>query len=316
MWFLFTILCILSWGAAEFFYKTGNDYDVEYSSSRTVVMVGFVMGIYVLIYNILIRHTQFHFSDIISYLPVSTSYILSMWLGYVGLRYLAVSIVGPVSNASGAVTAILLVIFAKQRLTFLAWLAIILVTVGLLMIGFTEHEEQEEVLAQETDERLKRKYKIGAIAIIFPVFYMIFDSLGTFFDGIVLDAHKMHIFGRNIYWELGEEQANMAYMLTFFFLGLIVFFWLKFVKKQKFVFFGKQGEAHRLGAAALETVGQVFYVPAMAGSAVIAAPLIASYAVISIVMGHVFLNERLTKWQYIAVLLVLVGTAIIGFYDF
>ncbi|MDR0690701.1 MAG: EamA family transporter [Streptococcaceae bacterium] len=86
----------------------------------------------------------------------------------------------------------------------------------------------------------------------------------------------------------------MAYMLTFFFLGLIIFLWLNFLKKQKFVLFERQGEAHRLGAAAL----------------------IASYAVISIVMGHVFLNERLTKWQYIAVLLVLVGTAIIGFYDF
>ncbi|MDR0922078.1 MAG: DMT family transporter [Lactobacillales bacterium] len=312
MWFFFTILTILAWGAGEFFYKAGNDYEDDYSSSRTVVMVGLFFGLYVLIYYVLIQHLAYDWHSFITYLPVSASYIISMWLGYVGLRYLEVSIVGPVSNASGAVTAIFLVLFAGQKITGFAWFAIALVTIGIILISLNEKEEMDELAADATPEE-KKRYRIGAIAIIFPILYMIFDSLGTFFDGIVLDAHKFTMFGKTIHWALDEDQAQMSYMLAFFFLGVVVFLWLTLVKKQKFTI---RGERYRGIAGILETIGQVFYVFAMSGNAVIAAPLIASYAVFSVILGHIFLKERLRWVQYLAVGLVILGTVIIGYYDF
>jgi drug/metabolite transporter (DMT)-like permease len=331
MWLFFTILAILAWGSGEFFYKAGNDYDDDYSSSRTVIMVGLFFGLYVLIAYVipspirdLLGHLHitdlannmpngYEWSSFITYLPVSLAYIISMWLGYIGLRYLEVSIVGPVSNASGMVSALLLVIFSRLHISWIAWLAIILVTAGIVMISFAEDKDQKELeeLAKTPEE--KKRYRVGAIAILFPIGYMVFDSLGTWFDGIVLDAHKFHMFGKTIHWALNEDQAQMSYMLTFFFLGLIMFLYLKFVKHQKFTI---KGEKFRGIAGILETVGQVFYVLAMSGDSVLAAPLIASYAVFSVILGHIFLKERLKPFAYVAVAFVIIGTIILGVYDY
>ncbi|SJZ85928.1 Uncharacterized membrane protein [Pilibacter termitis] len=313
LWFICTILTIFTWGAGEFFYKVGNDYEDDYSSSRTVVMVGLFFGLYVLVYYVMIQHFSYDWSSFLTYLPVSAAYIISMWLGYIGLRYLEVSIVGPVSNASGAVSALFLVLFAGQKISWLAWVAIILVTLGILIISRGEDSEMKERAENAENVEEEKRYRIGAIAILFPIGYMIFDSLGTFFDGIVLDAHELTIFGNTIHWALDEDQAQMSYMLTFFFLGLLVFLWLTFVKKQKWSF---GGEKSRATAAILETIGQVFYVFAMTGASVLAAPLIASYAVFSVVLGHIFLKERLKPLAYVAVILVVIGTIIIGVYDY
>jgi len=313
LWFLFTLLTIFAWGAGEFFYKAGNEYEDSYSAQRTVVMVGFFFGLYVLVYYGGIRQYEFDWMSLLIYLPVSASYIISMWLGYIGLRYLEVSIVGPVSNASGAVSAIFLVIFSHEVISGWAWVAIALVTLGIIMISKSEDSDMKELeKTAETPEEAKR-YRIGSVAILFPIGYMIFDSLGTFFDGIVLDTHQLDIFGRNFHWELAEDQAQMSYMLTFFFLGLIMFCWLTFVKKQRWSI---RDEKYRGVAAILETVGQVFYVFAMSGRSVLAAPLIASYAVFSVILGHIFLKERLKPFAYIAVILVVIGTIIIGVYDY
>jgi drug/metabolite transporter (DMT)-like permease len=105
----------------------------------------------------------------------------------------------------------------------------------------------------------------------------------------------------------------MSYMMTFFFLGLVLFLYFRFWKREKFTI---KGEKFRGIAGFLETLGQVFYVLAMSGSAIIAAPLIASYAVFSVILGHIFFKERLTKLQYLAIILVVIGTFILGIEDF
>jgi len=326
MWFLFTILCILAWGAGEFFYKAGNKYEDQYSDFRTVIMVGLFFGLYVVFaylvpspFRNLLNHLKiagiinYQWSSFLTYLPVSVCYIVSMWLGYIGLRYLEVSIVGPVSNASGAVTAILLVIFSHEKIELVAWAAIALVTIGIIIIGFATDQEQKKLEVEALSTEEERRYRIGAVAIFFPIGYMIFDSLGTFLDGIVLDTHVLHLGSDTYHWALNEDQAQMSYMLTFFFLGLLLFLYLKIFKHQNFTL---KGEKYRGIAGILETIGQVFYVIAMSGVAIIAAPLIASYAVFSVILGHIFFKERLTPWQYFAILLVIIGTIIIGIYDF
>ncbi len=46
-------------------------------------------------------------SIIWTYLPVSLLYISSMAMGYVGLRYIELSISSPICNSSGALVAVL-----------------------------------------------------------------------------------------------------------------------------------------------------------------------------------------------------------------
>lgn len=43
---------------------------------------------------------------IMTYLPVSLLYIISMAMGYIGLRYIELSISSPICNSSGALVAI------------------------------------------------------------------------------------------------------------------------------------------------------------------------------------------------------------------
>ena len=49
----------------------------------------------------------------------------------------------------------------------------------------------------------------------------------------------------------------------------------------------------------------------MSGAAVVAAPMIASYSIVSVILSRVFLKEKLNKKQYAAVMLVMIGIAML-----
>ena len=62
------------------------------------------------------RGAEFRLSDILTYLPVSFLYIFAMILGYVGLRYVVLSVSTPICNSSGAVAALLCFFILKQEM--------------------------------------------------------------------------------------------------------------------------------------------------------------------------------------------------------
>ena len=57
-----------------------------------------------------------------------------------------------------------------------------------------------------------KKYRFGALALIFPILYCIFDTIGTSFDGVILEGK--HGLG------LGENDVLVLYGLTFFVAGI------------------------------------------------------------------------------------------------
>ena len=65
-------------------------------------------------------------------------------------------------------------------------------------------------------------------------------------------------------------------------------------------------------AAICETAGQFTYVFAMSGSAVIAAPIISSVCAFSVIFSRIFLKEKLTKKQYIAIVTIITGIILLG----
>src|SRR5699024_10189533 len=103
MWFIFSILTALSWGASNLFYKKGSDSEDKLSHLKIVRMVGLVMVIHAVCY-IFIKAIHFDPFDMVSYFPVSLMYILYMSIGYVGLRYIELSIAAPLQNSSSAVS--------------------------------------------------------------------------------------------------------------------------------------------------------------------------------------------------------------------
>ena len=57
--------------------------------------------------EIFVNGVVINFQIILTYLPVSLLYIVSMALGYLGLRYIELSISSPICNSSGAIVAVL-----------------------------------------------------------------------------------------------------------------------------------------------------------------------------------------------------------------
>ena len=299
MWFFFAILTAILWGMADLFYKKGSDPKDPYSHFKIVIMVGLIMGIHATGY-MLLKGLSFSWSDAIQYLPVSAMYILSMTLGYIGLRYIALSIASPVQNSSGAITTILLAIFFTQTLMSIEIFSIILILSGVILLAILEkkYEDQERIQKQI---QIDNKYKKSFLAIFFPISYAIFDGLGTFLDGVYLDEMEL----------ISEDMALLSYEYTFLFCALIIWGILK-IKK---VPFHPLKEGTRTAAGLFETAGQYFYVFAMSANAIIAAPIIATYSIFSVLLARMFLKEKLTKAQYIVVLAVLIGIALLGIAD-
>ena len=107
MWFTFAVIALLCWSGSDLFSKIGCQSETDkYSHLKMVTAVGVVMGLHAC-YEIFIGGVEISWSVILTYLPVSILYILSMAIGYVGLRYIELSISSPICNSSGAVVAVL-----------------------------------------------------------------------------------------------------------------------------------------------------------------------------------------------------------------
>ncbi len=300
MWFLFALLTAFAWGGADLFYKRGSDSRDRYSHLKIVVMVGLVMGIHATAY-LLIQGLSFDPFDMVRYLPVSGLYILSMTIGYIGLRYMELSIASPVQNSSGVITTILLVIFFSSRLNAVEILGVTIVTLGVIGLAILEKRAERAAL-KAGSEQINVKYQIGVMAITFPILYALIDGLGTFADALYLDELSL----------IGEDAALLAYEYTFFLCAAVCFLYLKLVKKVKF---NMLRERDKGSAAVLETAGQFFYVFAMSSNAIIVAPLIASYSIFSVILSRIFLKEKLTRQQYAVIAMVIIGIALLGLAD-
>lgn len=296
MWFLFAIVSVLAWGTADLFYKKGSDPKDKYSYLKIVIMVGAVMGIHAM-YVLLTSGVVYEPRNMITYLPVSALYILSMAVGYAGLRFLELSISSPVQNSSGAISGLLTFIFLGQSMTGIQFFAVGLITVGVILLSVFE-QRFVEAERKENKEMVDRKYKYGAIALLFPLGYALIDSLGTFADAWVFDRG------------MDEMQANISYELTWLIVAVLAWVYLVWIKKETFAL---RDQKDRGLAAIFETLGQFFYVFAISANAVIVAPLISSYSMVSVILSRIFLKEKLTAKQYAVIAMIMVGIFILGF---
>ena len=302
MWFWFAVIALLCWSGSDLFSKIGcQDEKDKYSHLKMVTAVGIVMGLHAA-YEIFIGGVEINMDVILTYLPVSALYIVSMAVGYLGLRYIELSISSPICNSSGAIVAVLTIITVGigDEVPPVALVAVALVCIGVIGLGFTEANEDEE-LRRARQDASNRHYAKSWIAIFIPIVYCLLDALGTFADSRVLEL-------------IDEDSANVAYELTFLAVGLVSLFYVTVVKKQRLV--AKQ-EAPKYTGAIFETIGQFFYIYALADTehVAFAAPIISSYCVASVVWGRIFLKEKLSKKHYLCILTVVIGIVIMGILD-
>ena len=302
MWFTFAIIALLCWSGSDLFSKIGcQDADDKYSHLKMVMAVGLVMGLHAA-YEIFAGGVEISWNVIFTYLPVSMLYILSMAIGYLGLRYIELSISSPICNSSGAIVAILTFITAgiSEDLPPIALVAVALVAGGVIALGFVESHEDEE-LRRARQDASNHHYAKSWIAIAIPVIYCLLDALGTFADSIVLEV-------------LDEDSANCAYELTFLFVGILCVIYVLGIKKQKLI---PKREAPKYTGAIFETIGQFFYIYALADQehVAFAAPIISSYCVASVLWSRIFLKEKLSFKHYLSIATVVAGIVILGILD-
>ena len=302
MWFWFSIRALLFWSGSDLFSKIGcQDARDKYSYLKMVTAVGIVMGLHAA-YEIFFGGVEISGKIMLTYLPVSMLYILSMAIGYLGLRYIELSISSPICNSSGAIVAILtfLTVGIGEDLPPVALVAVAVVCAGVIGLGVTEANEDED-LRRARQDASNHHYAKSWIAILIPVIYCVLDALGTFADSRVLKV-------------LDEDSANCAYELTFFLVGLISLFYVTVIKKQKLL---PREEAPKYTGAVCETIGQFFYIYALADSEHVAfsAPIISAYCVVSVLWSRIFLKEKLSWKHYVSIAVVVVGIVILGVLD-
>ena len=305
MWFWLSLIALLCWSGSDLFSKIGcRDADDKLAHLKMVIAVGVVMGLHAA-YEIFIGGVSISWHVIWTYLPVSLLYILSMALGYIGLRYIELSISSPICNASGAVVAVLYLCFGglDEDLTggmrIMALAAVALVCLGVIGLGVVESREDDE-LRRARQAASNYRYAKSWLALALPVAYCLLDAAGTFADSLVLER-------------LNEDSANVAYELTFLAAGIGCLVYL-LARREKFTF---KAELPKYVGAACETVGQLFYIYALADEehVMMSAPIISAYCVASVLWSRLFLKEKLSWKHYLMIGFVVAGIVILGIYD-
>ena len=139
MWFWFAVIALLCWSGSDLFSKIGcRDSNDKTSYLKMVFAVGVVMGLHAA-WEIFVGGVEVTLGVFLTYLPVSLLYISSMAIGYLGLRYIELSISSPICNSSGAIVAVLTLCTAGigEDLPPVALVAVALVCVGVIGLGFT-----------------------------------------------------------------------------------------------------------------------------------------------------------------------------------
>ena len=321
MFYIFSILALLCWSGSDLFSKMGTREKDKNSHWKVVFAVGLIMGIHFFITLIggaiidntvgvdalpkvvaSLFYTDFKLMDFVYYLPVAGLYILAMVFGYIGLRYIELSISSPICNSSGALAFLLcliFVIFSTEDITVTTIVGIVMITVGIIALGFVEQREDEEV-RKARQERANRKYAKSILAFLLPISYLIIDALGTVGDEFIFSDRSPV--------EISDYAANSAFELTFFVLAIFAFIWVKLVKKDNIF----KGNKHLFFGGFCETIGQIFYMAVMFSDFSVGMVIISAYCAISVLWSRIFLKEKMSWKHYVVIALVIAGIVILG----
>ena len=301
-WLFFSVATALLWGIAELFYKKGANPDEKYAHLKICVWVGVVMGAHA-IFTLLTQSINYNPINIIRYLPVSLFYIFSMAFSYFGMRFLEESISDPIENTAGVICVLLFALIMKDSFHWLTWIAVAVIGIGVLGVSILENRG-------ETPRKKKLGKTLAVIAFCMPFVYALLDAFGTFLDDaffLTEDVANSPLI--DVTEDTIEAVANTSYELTFAFFALILFI---FMKSKKVKFGPVKQNKDKVLAAVFETAGQFTYVYALGGVDAIAAPILSSVCVVSLLLSRIFLKEKLSWKTYFFISVVIIGILLLA----
>jgi len=301
-WLFFSIATAVLWGAAELFYKKGAMPNEKYSHLKICVWVGIVMGAHA-VFTLLTQDIGYNPVNIIRYLPVSLFYIISMAFSYFGMRFLEESISDPIENTAGVICVLLFALFMGDEFSWLTWLSVGIITVGVVGVSYLENRG-------ETTRKKTYGKTLAIISFCMPFLYALLDAFGTFLDDaffLIEDVASSPLV--DVTEETIEAVANTSYELTFALFALCLFI---FMKSKKVKFGPVPQHKDKILAAVFETAGQFTYVYALGGVDAVAAPILSSVCVVSLLLSRIFLKEKLSWKTYAFITVVIVGILLLA----
>lgn len=294
MWFFISFVALLCWSGSDLFCKLGSSPEDKHSHLKMIMVLGFSMGIHGII-QVTTAKVSITGYDVKMYLPVILFSIVVMSVGFIGLRYIELSISSPICNSSGAIVIILSVCLLGQTINRIQMIATGMILFCILTMSIMVWTE-DDTHRKERQEEAKIKYPKSKIGLMISLTYCMLCGIGNFAEVLVLQ-------------KIDEGAANIIYEFTFFCAAVLVLFYLKLIKREKIL---KKRELPKLLGAIFETAGQYAYMYAVAKNAFLAVPVIYSYCMGSIVWGRLFLGEELTIKQYLVLFVGILGIVILG----
>jgi drug/metabolite transporter (DMT)-like permease len=238
-----------------------------------------------------------------------------MAFSYFGMRFLEESISDPIENTAGVICVLLFALFMGDEFSWLTWVAVGVIGVGVVGVSYLENRG-------ETTRKKNYGKLLAVVAFIMPFLYALLDAFGTFLDDaffLIEDVASSPLV--DVTEETIEAVANTSYELTFalFALGLFIFMKAKKVKFGPIVTKSENGKlrfapVHRdkLLAAVFETAGQFTYVYALGGVDAVAAPILSSVCIVSLLLSRIFLKEKLSWKTYAFIAVVIIGILLLA----
>jgi drug/metabolite transporter (DMT)-like permease len=311
IWFILTLSAIILWGTTDILLKKSLQCSDSLSHYKTFVWIGLIAAsscVVVALYSDTLTDSIIALADNLYLIPVTVFYVVAMFFGLLGAKYLDASVVSPLENIDGAITATILYLFffltGKSQVTdgigIMDIIGTVAITMGVILLGMQEHKlSKQEVNLEEH----KKKHRLGALALLFPIAYNLADAVSMVATGITVSGEA----------EVEIPEMDFFFFECFGFLVISIFVWLYMLIVQKHVYNPfKKAELPRIGAATCETLGTLTFVFAVGINPILTAPITSSYCFVTIILARVFLKERLTKKQYLSVALVIAGIALLG----
>ena len=282
-WLFLSLLAVLFWGIGENFTKKATD------TLRAPTMLLFYAWAALVVwggYWYLMGHPLMPLTSIATIAGVIASifFAIGMIFYYVALdvKFSKISIVSSITGAFPIITVLLAVIFLKENFHILAAFGIAFVIFGSILLGIKELGEKYN----------KRIY-------ILSFFCMILWSVGDVLAKVSIDMSS-HIYFMLLYFVIGFIIWNLYY----------ISYSKKFMTSNERA---KEGITYGVLSVALFTLGSIFiYLAFESGLVSLVSPITNGYPILTVVIAHSFLKEKLTINQKMAIALFILGTILVG----
>ena len=310
-WFILTLSCIILWGFTDILLKKSLHHSDPLSQFKTFIWIGLVMtlaGCIMAICSDTLLNSIKMVGDNLYLIPLCIFYVIALFFGLLGTKHLEASVVSPLENIDGAIASIILYFFflftdstnLTDKVGIMDIIGTIAIVVGVVFLGIQEQKFSNQEINLDKN---KKKHRLGALALIFPIVYNLVDAASMVAMGITVS---------------GEAEVSIPDIDFFIFecagfaiAAVFVWLYLLIVKKCVYNPF-KKTELTRCGAGVSDTLGTMAFTFAIALNPILTAPITSSYCLVTIILARIFLKERLTKKQYLILAILLIGIALLG----